>query len=92
MKPAKEEIFRVRFGNILQDGNTVYFILTIGEEGMIYHFVMKPVKITLVGGKVIITNEDKTKLVIKYSNEVELFYRPIEKKDDGKNRSNKSIS
>jgi len=79
MKPT-EEIYKVKFGNLLNNGTTEYFFVIVGTEGMIYNVLTTPEKIILDHGKVIITNTDRTKHIIKYNENVELFYRPIKTK------------
>ena len=77
---------------MLENGTTVYCFCTLGEEGRMYNLPpTTPEKIILDHGKVIITNTDRTKHVIKYNENVELFLRPIEKKDGttGESKSDK---
>ena len=78
MKPA-EEIYKIRFGNILENGTTVYFICTLGSEGEIYRESVTPEKITLVGARVIIYFTNKTKMMFKFDENTHLFFRSKEK-------------
>ena len=80
MKPA-EEIYKIRFGNILENGTTTYFICILGSEGEIYHELVTPEKIILVGARVIIYFTNKTKMMFKFNENVELFYRETDGRD-----------
>jgi len=88
MKPA-EEIYKIRFGNILENGTTTYFICILGSEGEIYHELVTPEKITLVGARVIIYFTNKTKMMFKFDDSVQLFYREIEDGGDTQTKSDK---
>jgi hypothetical protein len=77
MKPA-EEIYKIKFDNYIKDGNTVYSLLILGSEGIIYDETVTPKSIILNGTKVEISFTNDTKMVIKYNDSVELFYRKTE--------------
>ena len=57
---ALDEIYKIKFGNIIDKGNTTYFICVLGSEGIIYNESVIPESIILKGTKVItihFTNE-----------------------------------
>lgn len=84
---AKEEIYKVKFGDIIENGNTTYFLCILGSEGVLYHESVIPESIILKGTNILVEFTNKTKMVIKYSDNVQLFYREVEEKteEDGGN-------
>ena len=80
----KEEIYKVKFGDILENGSITYFICVLGSEGELYHELCTPEKITLIGARVTITFTNKTKMMFKFNDQVQLFFRPIEEKTTNK--------
>uniref|UniRef100_A0A6M3KBM2 Uncharacterized protein n=1 Tax=viral metagenome TaxID=1070528 RepID=A0A6M3KBM2_9ZZZZ len=85
---AKEEIYKVKFGDIIENGNTTYFLCILGSEGVLYHESVIPESIILKGTNILVEFTNKTKMVIKYSDNVQLFYREVEEKteEDGGNK------
>ena len=85
---AKEEIYKIKFGDIMENGNTTYFLCILGSEGVLYHESVIPESIILKGTNILVEFTNKTKMVIKYSDNVQLFYREVEEKteEDGGNK------
>uniref|UniRef100_A0A6M3IMF6 Uncharacterized protein n=1 Tax=viral metagenome TaxID=1070528 RepID=A0A6M3IMF6_9ZZZZ len=75
---AKEEIYKVKFGDIIENGNTTYFLCILGSEGILYHESVIPESIILKGTNILVEFTNKTKMMLRYNDSVQLFYREIE--------------
>ena len=75
-----EEIYAIRFNKVATHDDLKVTTYTLDVPVFTPNGIVSPIKITLAGSKITTLFNDNTKHVISYTEDVELFIRPKERK------------